>query len=476
MIIIEITEFQNCLMVEAISSLMGAAITSYHPESPVLILTLDSFHKVKGGTEDYDEKSSIFTSVLDDKSKDFIGTTRKKVYTLLKNGEVSWHECELESGDNDDLVPGKDFLSNDSRARYLPAIERYEGDLFEGIGETGRNFLGHSRHHFLILSALYGFLRPFEPIQFYSCQFGDKNVCYDLWTAQNGITTVLIDYIRKNKITKIFDFTACDVTAYHECINWDRVTQETGAGILHAYHKKTTTDKALKYFGRYIREKMLLTPAEDLVKITTGSILDSIEFTRTPRCFDQKDSDNDRFQSLIRKGEHGSIEFKSSALWSRNLTDQEIQTSKEPDVRKFGKNLSKIIAAKTIAGFLNTDGGNLIIGIKENKNENKDEIVGIEGEYSKLRDPCPDGYRRMIVDDVIRNYFSPEIFNHFSKYISISFPVIDQKTLCWLQMKKADVPVFVNVNREDFFYIRVDAETRQISGKQMSDYLLKKFR
>jgi hypothetical protein len=455
---------------------MGADITLYHPESPVLILTLDSFHKVKGGTADYDEQSSIFSSALDDKSKDFISISRKKVFTLLKNGEVFWHECELEWSDNENLVPGKDFLSDDSRSRYLPAIERYEGDLFEGIGETGRDFLGHSRHHFLILSALYGFLRPFEPIQFYSYQFGDKNICYDLWTTQNSITAVLIDYVQKNEICKIFDFTACDVTAYHECINWDKVTKETGAEILHAYHKKTTTDKALKYFGRYIREKMLLTPAEDLLKITPGSILDSIEFTRTPRCLDQKSSDNDRFQSLIRKGEHGFIEFKSSALWSRNYTEQDIQASKEPDVRKYGRNLSRFIVAKTIAGFLNTDGGNLIIGIKENKNENKDEVVGIEGEYNKLKDPCPDGYRRMILDDIIKYFFSPEIFNNFSKYISISFPVIDQKTLCWLQMKKADVPVFVNINREDLYYIRIDAETRQISGKQMSDYLLKKFR
>jgi len=455
---------------------MNLAPESYSPTSPVLILTLDSFHKIKGGIPDYDGKSSIFSSALDEKSKSFLALMRKKVFILLKNGEVHWHECELEQGDNNDLVAGKDFLSDVPGARYMPAIERYEGDLFEGIGLSGHDALTRSNHHFLILSALYGFLLPFEPIQFYSCQFGDRNVCFDLWTGQEGITTVLIDYIRKYNISRIFDFTACDVTAYHDCINWGKVTGESSVTVLHAYHKKTTSDKALKYFGRFIRDKMVPSPTADLLNIASGSVFDDIEFVSTPRALNTKISDEERFRLLIAKGEHGSIEFKSSALWSARYTKEEIESSQEKDIRKYGKNTSKIIIAKTIAGFLNTHGGNLVIGIKENKNGNMDEIVGIEGEYSKLKDPCPDGYRRMIIDDVIKNYFAPEIFNNFSKYLSISFPLFDNKTLCWLQMVKSDVPVFLDVLHEDLFFIRVDAETRRISGRQMSDYLLKKFR
>jgi hypothetical protein len=455
---------------------MDPAPYSYHPTDPVLILTLDSFHKVKGGILNYDEKLSIFSTAIDEKNKIFLAGTRKNVFKLLKNGEVHWHECELERGDNDNLVAGKDFRSDAPDARYLPGMERYEGDLFEGIGESERDVLVRTNHHFLILSALYGILMPFEPIQFYSCQFGDRNVCFDLWTKQEGITAVLVDYIRKYNISRIFDFTACDITAYHDCINWGMVTGETGATVLHAYHKKTTSDKALRYFGRFIRDKMLPLPSADLMNISAGAVLDDIEFVSKPRVLNTKISDEERFRALIAKGEHGSIEFKSSTLWSARYTNEEIESSREKDIRKYGRNTSKIIIAKTIAGFLNTQGGNLVIGIKENKNGNSDEIVGIEGEYNKLQDPCPDGYRRMIVDDIIKYYFSSEIFNNFSKYLSISFPVYENKTLCWLQMVKSDVPVYINVLREDLFFIRVDAETRQITGKPLGDYLLKRFR
>ena len=72
------------------------------------------------------------------------------------------------------------------------------------------------------------------------------------------------------------------------------------------------------------------------------------------------------------------MEFKSSALWSKSFTRAEIVTSDSKDVHKFGKDTSKVIIAKTIAGFLNTDGGNLVIGIKENKGGRRMRSSGLK--------------------------------------------------------------------------------------------------
>lgn len=181
-------------------------------------------------------------------------------------------------------------------------------------------------------------------------------------------------------------------------------------------------------------------------------------------------------KDLIGNGENECVEYKSSALWSKSLTEDQMKAqTASRDIRNFGREASKVIIAKSIAGFLNTDGGYLIIGIKENKSKNPDEIIGIEGEFSKLQDQCSDGYRRMIVDEIIRKYFHPEIYNHFSDYIKISFPEIDGKILCWLQMQKSDVPVFLTIRNEDYFFIRMDAETRLLEGKEMVEYCAKKF-
>jgi predicted HTH transcriptional regulator len=134
-----------------------------------------------------------------------------------------------------------------------------------------------------------------------------------------------------------------------------------------------------------------------------------------------------------------------------------------------------VIIAKTITSFLNTEGGNLIIGIKENKGGAPNEVIGIESEYLKLKDPCPDGYRRMLIDEIIRRYLPSEIFHHLNTYIRIHFMKMEERTLCWLEIKKADDGVFLKVQDDESFFIRIDAETRQIMDKALVDYCRKRF-
>jgi tetratricopeptide (TPR) repeat protein len=184
---------------------------------------------------------------------------------------------------------------------------------------------------------------------------------------------------------------------------------------------------------------------------------------------------DETFRALIRGGENEFVEFKSSALWSKSLSKGEIAASDSKDVHKFGKDTSKVIIAKTIASFLNTEGGNLVIGIKENKGGAPNEIIGIENEYLKLKDPCPDGYRRMLIDEIIRKYLPSEIFHHLNTYLRIHFMKMEDRTLCWLEIKKADDGVFLKVQDDESFFIRIDAETRQIADKALVNYCRKRF-
>ena len=184
---------------------------------------------------------------------------------------------------------------------------------------------------------------------------------------------------------------------------------------------------------------------------------------------------DEMFSTLVRDGENEFVEFKTSALWSRNFSKGDIAGSDSRDVHRFGRDTSKVILAKTIAGFLNTGGGNLIIGIRENKTGGTSEITGIGHEFPKLKDPCTDGYRRMLVDEVIRKYLPAEVFHHLNDYIRIHFMKYQGETLCWLEIKKASEGVFVTVQDEEFFFIRIDAETRQIADKALVDYCRKHF-
>jgi hypothetical protein len=404
--------------------------------------------------------------------KGIIIENRSKVYSHLKRHEIIWPGCEREiQSINPNLKFGKDLSGPDEDAKYLPAIERYDGDFYEGLGPDRKQIVSGSRHHVLILSALYGFLRPFEYIQNYACQFGDKNISYDIWTSNHGISQVLADYIIKNNISRVFDFSLCSVVAYHECINWDFIKFITNAEVIHCYHQYAEGDQALKGMGRFVRYSMLDKPEELLLSLKPGTVQNNIEFTDIIQL-----SENETLRRMIEGGENDLVEFKEAALWSMHLSPEEIARSESHDIKKYKRATSKFAIAKSLAGFLNTNGGNLIIGLKEIKQENCIEIAGIEDEFNKLRegDQNTDGYRLMIIDKIVKK-FIPEILGNFSNLITISFHRISGKTLCWLQVKPSKSPVFVEFANDEIFFVRADASTRPLAGKRLSGYILSRF-
>ena len=97
------------------------------------------------------------------------------------------------------------------------------------------------------------------------------------------------------------------------------------------------------------------------------------------------EEDANEIQEMIRTGENDHVEFKLQSLWSADLTKEQISQSESAEVRKYRTNASKFIIARSIAGFLNTDGGDIIIGIREDRIQNAITVVGIENDYPKLK-------------------------------------------------------------------------------------------
>ena len=173
---------------------------------------------------------------------------------------------------------------------------------------------------------------------------------------------------------------------------------------------------------------------------------------------------------LLSIGEREYIEFKTSALWSVTLPSDKIEESNSFELNEYGRDASKVIIAETIASMLNTKGGHLLIGIKEVKNGDNYIITGIESEFGKIDDKSLDGYRRMLIDDIIRPYFPSFIYNYISDYIGIKFEEKDNRRICWVKLAESDKRVFITINDQDHFYIRTDAETRELIGKELVEY------
>jgi len=184
-------------------------------------------------------------------------------------------------------------------------------------------------------------------------------------------------------------------------------------------------------------------------------------------------------ENLIKKGESDKVEFKSDALWSINKTEQEIKDSKSYDLHTFRQKASKVIIAKSICALMNTEGGNLVLGVREKKDSGKFEVAGIEPDLVRLKslgkNSDNDSYKRMIIDDIIRPYFPSKIYNQLNQYLTISFEELNEKTVCNIKIKRSGQKVFLNLEGRKIFMIRTETETRQIVDEELVDYCMQRF-
>ena len=179
-----------------------------------------------------------------------------------------------------------------------------------------------------------------------------------------------------------------------------------------------------------------------------------------------------QIEDIIADGESHFSEFKSSCLWSQDLSKEAILAR---NISQYGTQTSRIIIAKSIAGFLNADGGSLVIGVKEVKDKDEVEVIGINSEVPKLKDKTLDGYRRMLLDSVISPYLPSFVFNRINDYLKISFHEIGDATVCLVNMCKSKRRVFLELNNRDIFVVRIDASTRQVIGEDLVEYCLNRF-
>jgi uncharacterized repeat protein (TIGR03833 family) len=179
---------------------------------------------------------------------------------------------------------------------------------------------------------------------------------------------------------------------------------------------------------------------------------------------------------LVAAGENHRVELKDRALWSVKYTNEDIKKHRPQtkELHAYGQATSKVIVAKTLASFLNSNGGSLIIGVKENKDGGGNQIVGVEPEYQTLKDGCQDGYRRMLVD-LIKDYFPTNIFNHMDSYFQITFEKVEDQTVCGITISPSDKRVFLKLKGKDHFFIRTDASTRELTGEEVVDYCHTRF-
>lgn len=149
---------------------------------------------------------------------------------------------------------------------------------------------------------------------------------------------------------------------------------------------------------------------------------------------------------VIPKEEDDYCEFKSSLRWNikSGRVDKEIETS----------------VLKTINAFLNSEGGDLFIGV-----DDKGKVVGLKEDYLTFRNKqgTRDDFRRHL-SELVRDWMKDSVM----ELVSIKFGISDEKDFCMISVEKSPQAIFTK-NKE--LYYRSSASSISLKGEDLLKYV-----
>lgn len=154
-----------------------------------------------------------------------------------------------------------------------------------------------------------------------------------------------------------------------------------------------------------------------------------------------------RTKDLIRQGESDKVEFKSTLRYN-------IYTG------KFGKEIEHA-ALKSIAAFLNSWGGILLIGI-----DDKGSVTGLE--YDKFEN---DDKALLHLTQMIKE----RLGTHFMQFINCSVEPLESRKIMRIDIAPSNLPAYLTGNNEEYFYVRTGPSTTELKPSQIYEYINNRF-
>ena len=223
----------------------------------VLAVTICSKEKTGGGISRYSSSGSL-KEVLPHDSWTRLVEARDSALGMLRDSQVRPVGMVHRIGEidvNRALRRGPDLGGQDT-GTYLPAVVRYAGGYYRALGDPTvrlRRVAERPVVDMLILSGLYGLVRPTELIQeydYYAC-WDDR--IYELWRDRSGATEALISYIQAVGAGLVLDLTGID--AYRALVRWQDLIA-AGANVLRA-EPSLAGDEGLDLLGLFTSEWLL---------------------------------------------------------------------------------------------------------------------------------------------------------------------------------------------------------------------------
>ena len=153
-------------------------------------------------------------------------------------------------------------------------------------------------------------------------------------------------------------------------------------------------------------------------------------------------------EALIEARESQRVEFKTSMRASEG---------KDPVPAKV---LEKVIA-KTVAGFMNAEGGTLLIGVRDDG-----EIAGLDADLRTVGRHDFDGFEQAFVN-VIKTRLGAQIV----PLVRLDIVSSDAKEVAVVRCRPHTKPVYLHEGEAREFYVRAGNTTQQMNVEQAHSYM-----
>ena len=154
---------------------------------------------------------------------------------------------------------------------------------------------------------------------------------------------------------------------------------------------------------------------------------------------------------LIAGGENQVVEFKSSLVWDYHQ-------------QRANKALYKPVL-KNVVAFLNSGGGRLLVGVADDG-----QILGLEPDLMTLPKSNVDGF-----ENVFNQAFNNMIGVEYRQYVDLTFPLIEDQTICLIEVRPAGEPAYLRLKGDEQFYIRAGNATQPLPVSKATRYIQSHF-
>lgn len=150
---------------------------------------------------------------------------------------------------------------------------------------------------------------------------------------------------------------------------------------------------------------------------------------------------------FIEEGEGRFVEFKETLRYDtrRNEVNKEMER----------------VVMKTIVAFLNSEGGTLLIGVRDNG-----DIVGLEEDFKTLPKKNRDGF-----ENHLNMLVKTMVGLPFTKYVNVNFEKINNMEVCIVSVGESHKPAYLKVDQKEDFFVRVGNGTQPFSMSETAEYI-----